>query len=112
MKGFKTPTAVTTLILTLITVLFWAGFEIYRSFTIKPAPPVPVPILKPLNPTLDTKSLDSLQSRIFLDDSQIGTTVLVTATPNPTLTPSPTATASPLEATTSASPSVTPTSTP
>lgn len=110
MKGFKTPTAVTTLILTLITIFFWAGFEIYRSFTVKPAPPVPVPILKPLDPTLDTKSLDSLQSRIFLDDSQIGTTVLVTTTPNPTLTPS--ATASPVEATPSASPSVIPTSTP
>ena len=95
MKKLKTPTAVTTAVLSLITIFFWAGFEIYRSLTVKPTPVVQAEIVNPLNPTLDTKTLEGLQQRLFLDDSQIGNNAAATSTPTPTLTPIPTATASP-----------------
>ena len=86
MRKTKTPTLVTTAILTLITILFWAGFEVYRSLTIKPAPPVPPNILLPLDPTLDVNSLNAIQSRIFLTNDQIGAT---SATPSATPSQTP-----------------------
>ncbi len=110
MKRFKTPKAVTTLILTLITIFFWAGFEVYRSFTVKPSPTVPEVIINPINPVLDTNSLNSIKQRIFLDDNQIGNTA---PTASPTLSPTPIPTSSPtatptITATPSAIPSATP----
>lgn len=80
MKRLKTPTAVTTAVLTLITIFVWTGFEIYRSLTAKPDPEVPAAIVKPLDPTLDTKTLDGLPQRLFLNDDQINS-------PTPTATP-------------------------
>lgn len=107
MKKLKTPTAVVTAILTLITIFFWAGFEIYHALTTKPAPPVPAEIINPLDPTLNTKSLDSISQRLFLSDTQIGNTQAQTPTPVPTQTPSPTPNAT-ASATPVASPSATP----
>ncbi len=103
MKKNKRPAIVTTGILTLITVIFWAGFEVYHSITTKPAPQVPTEIINPLDPTLDTKTLDKVQQRIFLNDSEIGNTQLAT----PSSAPSPTS--SPIV---SSTPSATPTATP
>lgn len=108
MKKSRTPTSVTTAVLTLITVIFWAGFEIYRTLTIKPEPPVPQPIIRPLDPTLDIKTLQSIGQRTFLSDDQIGNTqptvtLAPTATPAVTTTPLATASATPI-ATSSASP--------
>lgn len=113
MRKPKTPTLVTTAILTLITVFFWAGFEVYRSLTIKPAPPVPEKILQPLDPNLDTKSLDEIQNRTFLTDDQIGTISVspvasASSTPSPIPVSSPSATPT-SEPTTVASPSAVPT---
>ncbi len=120
MKKLKTPTAVTTAVLTLITIFFWAGFEVYRSLTVKPVPPVPAEIINPITPSLDTKTLNSLNQRIFLTDDQIGNTTGTTApisTVTPTLTPSPIPSSSPSAtiapiASASATPSTTPTATP
>lgn len=113
MKKIKTPTAVTTAVLTLITIFFWAGFEVYRTLTIKPAPTVPATIVNPLEPTLDTKTLDTIPQRLFLDDSQIGNTTLTAVIPTPipsTPTPLPTASISAtLAPTSTASASATPT---
>src|SRR5258708_1948608 len=89
MKKLKTPTAVTTAVLTLITIFFWAGFEIYRSFTVKPTPTVPKVVINPINPNLDTTTLNKLQQRLFLTDDQIGNTGTV-ATTAPTVIPTPT----------------------
>ncbi|HWA52236.1 MAG TPA: hypothetical protein VG895_04230 [Patescibacteria group bacterium] len=88
----KKPGILITAILTLITVIFWTGFEVYHSLTTKPVPPVPQAIINPLDPTLDTKSLDAIQARNYLTDDQIGNTEAVseTGTPIPSLTPSPT----------------------
>lgn len=105
MKKLKTPTAVTTAILTLITVFFWVAFEVYRAITARPAPVVPPEIILPLTPTLDQTALDKLQQRMHLTDEEVGTFVITTPSPSPTS--EPTASASP-----AGSPSATPTSSP
>lgn len=58
------------------TVLVWVSFEVYRSIAIEPASPVPPHILEPLDPTLDSITLDELQRRIHLSEEEIGDTVL------------------------------------
>lgn len=116
MQKLKTPTSVTTAVLTLITIFFWAGFEIYRSITAKAVPVVPPAIINPLDPNLDTNTLDNLSQRLFFNENQINNTQSTNQTPTPTasspavfLTPSPTivatnsATVTPI-----ASPSATP----
>lgn len=113
-KKLKTPTLVTTAILTMITVVFWIAFEVYRTITTKPAPTVPQEVIAPLNPTLDEGTLNKLQLRINLDENQVGNLAvadLSSATPLPTETPvaSPSATAT---TTGSASPVSSPQATP
>lgn len=71
-KKLKTPTLVTTAILTLITVIFWVAFEVYRTITAKPAPTVPQEIISPLNPTLDGEILNKLSQRINLTETEVG----------------------------------------
>lgn len=84
MKKIKTPTAVTSAVLTLITIFFWAGFEIFRSFTTKPTPTVAQEVIQPLDPTLDTKALDNLSQRLHFQDSDIGDlSISVTSSPLP-----------------------------
>lgn len=117
MKKLKTPTAVTTAVLTLITIFFWAGFEIYRAITAKPIPVVPAAVINPLDPTIDTKTLDNISQRLFFNENQINNTQTSNQTPTPTatattavfLTPGPTTTAS-SSATTN--PTVSPSATP
>ncbi|HSX49017.1 MAG TPA: hypothetical protein VLE44_02050 [Candidatus Saccharimonadales bacterium] len=113
MKKTKTPTPVITAALTLITIMFWAGFEVFRTLTVKPEPTVPQPIIRPLDPTLDINTLQSIGQRTFLTDDQIGNaqpvvpTVAPSATPAVTATPVASGSATPV-ATSSASPSSTP----
>lgn len=101
-RGIKTPTAVTTAILTVITIFFWIAFEIYRSLTTKPAPPVPPEIVVPLNPTLDVATLNKLQQRMHLSDDQIGNFTVSSPNLAPPVVSSPSATIPP--ATESATP--------
>jgi len=46
---------------TLITVLSWVGFEVYRAYTKPHIPEVIQKLLAPLDPTLDTQVLDKLK---------------------------------------------------
>ncbi len=87
-RGIKTPAGVTLAIITLITIFFWIAFEVYRTLTVKPAPPVPTEIISPLNPALDVTALNKLQQRMYLSDDQIGNNT-VTASIVPTPTPPP-----------------------
>ena len=100
MKKLKPPKGVSIAILTLITIIFWAGFEVYHSLTAKPTHVVATDVINPIDPTLDTQSLDSLNQRLYFTDDQIR---------NNTASSIPVATTAP-----SASPSatVTPTATP
>jgi hypothetical protein len=101
-KKLKTPTLVTTAILTLITVVFWIAFEVIRTVTTKPPPTVPEEIISPLNPTLDENTLNKLQQRINLSEGQTGNLVVSEATATPEVTATPEATAT-VTATASAS---------
>lgn len=109
MKNIKAPRIVTIGILTLITVVFWVGFEVFRTFTKKPDTPVPQAIINPINPVLDQDALSKVQGRVYLDEGQIGQTVVQTETPTPEPTVGPTTTPaeSPI-ASASASPLVSP----
>lgn len=107
-KNSKLPNLVSILILTVLTALMWISFSVYRAITTKPAPNVPQAVSLPLTPTLDTTTLNKVQSSLFLDSSQIPQNV-ANGTPAPSATTLPTSTpvASPV-----ATPEVTPSPTP
>lgn len=67
MKKLKVPSSVTIAILTLITIIFWIVFGVIRIIVFKPSPSIPEQILTPLNPTLDKKTVDKIQERIYFD---------------------------------------------
>lgn len=99
MKNIKAPKLVTIAMLSMITVVFWVGFEIFRAFTVKPEPPVDAKIILAIDPTLDTATLSKVKNKIFLENSQISDVVLTPApttapeaTLAPTIEPIPTAT--------------------
>lgn len=106
MKKNKLPSFITVLILTLITVVMWVSFSVFRALSSKPVASVPEEVSKPLNPTLDSDTIGKIRSRIFLDDSQIPENIITAPTPGPTPTPvatpraSPSPTASPEESAT------------
>lgn len=109
MKKNKLPSLVVILILTLITVIMWISFNIYRSLTAKPAPAVPLEISEPLTPSLDTQTLNELNSKLYLNQSQIPEAVpTVQATTIPTTTPEVLPTATPISSPTTATESATP----
>lgn len=65
MKKDKLPGFVVLLILTAITSVFWIMFSVYRSFS-KPTPTtVPPEILEPINPVLDTQTVETLKNKIY-----------------------------------------------
>lgn len=64
MKKNKTDRdIVLMLVMTLITLVSWLGFEVYRAYVIKPVPDVLAKQLMELNPSLDTVTLDELEKR-------------------------------------------------
>ncbi len=104
------PKLVTIAVLTLITIVFWAFFGAYRALTKVPQLDFDENILEPVDPTLDTKTLTRLESRIFISDGEIEQLVgqIEAQTPSPT----PTASATPLPTFgPTATPSATPTPT-
>ncbi len=67
MKTNKLPGIVTLAILTLITIFSWIVLSVLRVFTTEPALPIPAGILDSVNATLDTNSLEMLESRLFFE---------------------------------------------
>ncbi len=53
------------MILTLVTLLIWLAFTVIRSFTSEADAVVPVEIVLPLNPNLDTQTLDQMESKFY-----------------------------------------------
>lgn len=115
MRKPKAPRLVTISIITTATIILWIFFEVYRIFTSQSLPDIPEGLLAPINPTLDTQSLDKIQGRVLLGEEEIpeilipiapsiSTPELSTPTPTPTTfeeigqpedtTPTPTATES------------------
>ena len=107
MEKTKLPSLVTILILTLVTVVMWVGFSVYRAFGLRPAPSVPQSISATLNPTLDSVTINQIESRLNLAGSQIPEVSISSASATPTAKPVITPTASP-----SASPTATASATP
>lgn len=64
MKNNKLPSIVIIMILTLITVVFWLMFTIYRAFSTETEIDVSTKVLSPINPNLDKSTLQKMQERI------------------------------------------------
>jgi len=115
MKTNKLPSLISILILTLITSVMWVSFNVYRALTTEAPAEVSPEILKALTPNLDTQTVGQIQSRLFLDDSQIPENIISVALPEATTTPAPVPTEIPNPTATStptASPSAEATPTP
>ena len=69
MKKSKMPSIVSVLILTLITVVIWVTFDIYRLFNQADIPVVPESVSNPLTPTLNQDAITDLESRLFIENS-------------------------------------------
>lgn len=92
MKKNKLPSLISILIMTLITSVFWVSLSTYRAFTLKPAESVPEEITNPIDLNLNQKVINDIESRIYLDSSQIPQDIIKTSSspvPQPK-TPSPT----------------------
>ena len=109
MKNLKIPTFVTIVVLTTITMIFWAFFGVYRIFTKESPPEIPAEIIEPLDPNLDKNTLELLQGRIFFEESQIPEIPILTPTPEELISPEVTITpsASPSSETISPTPTAT-----
>ena len=55
---------------TIMTTIFWVGFDVYRAVTTKPVPIVPPEILSPITPNLDESVLNTLPNRVYLENTQ------------------------------------------
>ena len=110
-KNSKLPNIVAILVLTVLTSLMWISFSVYRALTTKPAPVVPQAVTQPLTPTLDTTTINKVESSLFLDSSQIPQNVVTTASSIPAATKGPIATLAP-SPTASSEATPTPTATP
>jgi len=86
MKKTKLPNLIPVLILTLITVVMWIFLDVFRILKKVPELVVPTEISQPLTPTLDQNSINQIESRIFLNDSQIPENNIVSASPTPAAT--------------------------
>lgn len=73
----KFPFSVQLVILTLITVFIWIGMDIYRTLTDRTSPSVPQEILTPVNPEINTQTLDLLKERLYLIDGEIEDTLII-----------------------------------
>lgn len=58
-------------ILTLITVLTWIGFDVYRALTKTEIPKVLKRQIAPLNPKLPTTTLEGLQQRVTFTQEEL-----------------------------------------
>lgn len=71
MKNIKAPSIVTIAILSVITIVFWIIFSVFRLLSTPTDIKVPEEILSPLNPTLDIGTLRSVEGKIFFSEGQI-----------------------------------------
>ena len=71
MNNNKVPRIVPFFVLTIVTSVFWAFFDVYRNF--KKSPPIVVPedIISPINPKLDLVTLNGLAGRYYVNEDQM-----------------------------------------
>jgi len=96
MRSPKSPRLVTIAIISTATIIFWIFFEVYRIFSASSPVNVPEELLQPINPTLDTPTLQSIESRVFFEEEDIPETPVgipeITIEAVPTQTPEETPT--------------------
>jgi hypothetical protein len=63
----KKPEIVNLLILTLIVVVFWIFFSVYRVFTDVPVAIVPEEIIIPLDPKFDSATLEMIKLKEYIN---------------------------------------------
>lgn len=96
MRKQKTPSFVIIATLTVITIVSWVFYGVYQVFVTTPPLEIPPEVAAPIDPSLDTQSLDKLQKSVFFEDSEITRGIVTISTPTPTsiplsqITPSPT----------------------
>lgn len=64
MNRQKTPIAISMMILTLITIIFWVSFSIYKVFTTDTAEIVPEEITLPIDPKLDMDTIELIKNKL------------------------------------------------
>lgn len=64
MKNKKLPSIVSLMILTLITVIFWVTFTIYKSFAKPVTSIVPDEVINQIIPKLDSEIIELIKLRI------------------------------------------------
>lgn len=71
MKSKQKSNLTTLAILTMLTLLTWVSVEAYQRFTKKDFGNIPPEILTPLQPNLDKKVLDLIETRKTYSDEEI-----------------------------------------
>jgi len=82
MKKTKLPSLIPILILTLVTVVMWVSLDVYTAFNKPTQVVVPVEVSQPLSPSLDQGAIKQIESRTYLNDSQVPDNIV-----NPSPTP-------------------------
>ena len=67
----KLPNFVFIFGLTIITIIFWITHSVVGLIRKEPTVEVPEEVLKPINPNLDTQTLDRIDKRFFLERNEI-----------------------------------------
>lgn len=92
MNKRKIPSLIPVLVLTLITIVIWVSLDIYRAFRKPTEVSVPANVSQPITPTLDQSVIEQIESRTYLNDSQVPDNIIVNSSPTPAakVTPKPT----------------------
>lgn len=61
----KLPNVIALMILTLVTLLIWLTFNVYRTFTSETPPAVPEEVILPIDPRLDTTVINEMETRLY-----------------------------------------------
>lgn len=95
MRKPKPPKLVTVAIFTTITIIFWVFMSLYNIITSTPPVNVDPEILKPLNPSLDQETLSRLEERVFFEEGETSSPIIIRRDPEiPVLEETPTETIS------------------
>lgn len=96
MKSPKPPNIVLVGIITVITIVLWIIFGVYKLVTTPQDVDVSSDILSPVSPTLDQEGLSILEQRLFFTEAELSN-VSIISTPEPEESPSPSPSPTPEE---------------
>lgn len=63
MRSKKLPSMIVLMILTLLTVIFWVVFSVYRSYSKPLTVEISEEVILQINPNFDTKTIDNIKLR-------------------------------------------------